>query len=134
MRPATLARVNRSKQRLLLACRTGAVAFQPADFLLGSFQIAAELRDAILALAALFLVRLGAGDPSRIPSALIGHPAPMTILPPVPELARDGTPLVGIDPAEFQGNVSLVNVWASWCVPCHDEVPFLERLGADSRV
>jgi cytochrome c biogenesis protein CcmG/thiol:disulfide interchange protein DsbE len=87
-----------------------------------------------LALAALFLVRLGAGDPSRIPSALIGHPAPMTILPPVPGLARDGEPLPGIDPAEFQGNVSLVNVWASWCVPCHDEVPFLERLGADRRI
>jgi cytochrome c biogenesis protein CcmG/thiol:disulfide interchange protein DsbE len=35
-----------------------------------------------LALAALFLFRLGSGDPSRIPSALIGRPAPTPILPP----------------------------------------------------
>ena len=40
-----------------------------------------------LALAALFLIRLGSGDPSRIPSALIGRPAPMTSLPPVPGLS-----------------------------------------------
>jgi cytochrome c biogenesis protein CcmG, thiol:disulfide interchange protein DsbE len=87
-----------------------------------------------LALAALFLVRLGSGDPGRIPSALIGHPAPMTSLPPVPGLERDGKPLPGLDPAEFQGHVSLVNVWASWCVPCHDEVPFLQLLAQDPRI
>jgi len=87
-----------------------------------------------LALAALFLMRLGSGDPSRIPSALIGRPAPTTSLPPVPGLVRDGTPLPGLDPAQFQGNVSLVNVWASWCVPCHDEVPFLQQLGQDRRI
>jgi cytochrome c biogenesis protein CcmG, thiol:disulfide interchange protein DsbE len=87
-----------------------------------------------LALAALFLVRLGSGDPGRIPSALIGRPAPMTNLPPVPGLERDGKPLPGLDPAEFQGHVSLVNVWASWCVPCHDEVPFLQQLAQDPRL
>jgi cytochrome c biogenesis protein CcmG/thiol:disulfide interchange protein DsbE len=87
-----------------------------------------------LALAALFLVRLGSGDPNRIPSALIGRPAPMTSLPPVPGLERDGMPLPGLDPVEFQGHVSLVNVWASWCVPCHDEVPFLQQLAQDPRI
>jgi len=87
-----------------------------------------------LALAVLFLIRLGSGDPSRIPSALIGHPAPMTILPPVAGLERNGTPMPGLDPAEFKGRVSLVNVWASWCVPCHDEIPFLQELGQDSRI
>jgi cytochrome c biogenesis protein CcmG, thiol:disulfide interchange protein DsbE len=87
-----------------------------------------------LALAALFLVRLGSGDPGRIPSALIGRPAPMTSLPPVPGLERDGKPLPGLDPAEFQGHVSLVNVWASWCVPCHDEVAFLQQLAQDPRI
>jgi cytochrome c biogenesis protein CcmG, thiol:disulfide interchange protein DsbE len=87
-----------------------------------------------LALAALFLIRLGSGDPSRIPSALIGRPAPTTSLPPVRGLERDGKPLPGLDPAQFQGNVSLVNVWASWCVPCHDEVPFLQQLGQDRRI
>jgi len=87
-----------------------------------------------LALAVLFLIRLGAGDPGRIPSALIGRPAPMTSLPPIAGLARDGKPLPGLDPAEFQGRVSLVNVWASWCVPCHDEVPFLQQLAQDARI
>ncbi len=87
-----------------------------------------------LALAALFLIRLGSGDPNRIPSALIGHLAPMTNLPPVAGLERDGKPLPGLDPAEFQGHVSLVNVWASWCVPCHDEVPFLQQLAQDPRI
>ena len=52
-----------------------------------------------LALAALFLFRLFAGDPSRMPSALIGRPAPQTDLPPLAGLERDGKPVPGIDPA-----------------------------------
>jgi cytochrome c biogenesis protein CcmG/thiol:disulfide interchange protein DsbE len=88
-----------------------------------------------LALAALFLFRLGSGDPSRIPSALIGRPAPATNLPAVPGLvAADGTPLPGLAAADFKGAVTLVNVWASWCVPCHDEAPLLETLSSDKRV
>jgi len=82
----------------------------------------------------LFLIRLFAGDPSRIPSALIGHPAPQTSLPPIPGLERDGKPIQGIDPANFKGAVTLVNVWASWCVPCHDEAPLLVELARDSRL
>ena len=87
-----------------------------------------------LALAALFLYRLGAGDPSRIPSALIGRQAPLSNLPPVAGLVHDGKPIPGIDAADFKGNVTLVNVWASWCVPCHDEVPQLEELAKDNRI
>ena len=45
---------------------------------------------AFIALAALFLYRLGTGDPSVLPSALIGHPAPVTDLPPLPGVERDG--------------------------------------------
>lgn len=87
-----------------------------------------------LALAALFLYRLGAGDPARIPSALIGREAPQTDLPPVAGLMQDGKPLPGLIAADFKGNVTLVNVWASWCVPCHEEVPFLEELSKDKRI
>ncbi len=88
-----------------------------------------------LALAALFFFRLGSGDPSRIPSALIGRPAPETNMPAVPGLvARDGRPLPGIASAEFKGAVTLVNVWASWCVPCHDEAPLLNALAEDKRI
>jgi cytochrome c biogenesis protein CcmG/thiol:disulfide interchange protein DsbE len=87
-----------------------------------------------LALAALFFVRLGAGDASRIPSALIGREAPATDLPPVAGLERDGKPIPGIAPADFKSAVTVLNVWASWCVPCHDEAPLLMQLARDSRI
>jgi cytochrome c biogenesis protein CcmG/thiol:disulfide interchange protein DsbE len=89
---------------------------------------------AFLALAALFLFRLGSGDPSKLPSALIGRPVPATDLPPVAGLLRDGAPVSGLVSADFKGAVSLVNVWASWCVPCHDEAPLLMQMAADKRI
>jgi len=85
-------------------------------------------------LAALFLVRLYGGDPSKIPSALIGRPAPQTSLPALDGLLRDGAAVPGLDPTAFKGKVSVVNVWASWCVPCHDEAPLLTELGKDKRL
>jgi len=89
---------------------------------------------AFLALAALFLYRLGAGDPSQLPSALIGHPAPKTDLPPLAGIERDGKAVPGLSNANFTGAVTLVNVFASWCVPCRDEVPFLKQLSKDKRI
>jgi len=89
---------------------------------------------AFMALAAIFWYRLGDSDPSRIPSALIGHPAPQTTLPALAGLANNGAPVPGLDPAAFKGKVSVVNVWASWCVPCHDEAPLLTDLAKDNRI
>ena len=86
------------------------------------------------ALAAIFWFRLGGGDPSHIPSALIGHAAPQTPLPPLEGLASNGAAIPGLDPTVFKGKVSVVNVWASWCVPCHDEAPLLVGLGSDKRL
>ena len=86
------------------------------------------------ALAALFYRGLRSGDPSLLPSALIGRPAPNTSLPPIAGLVRDGNAVPGLDPANFKGAVTLLNVWASWCVPCHDEAPLLLQLAQDKRI
>jgi cytochrome c biogenesis protein CcmG, thiol:disulfide interchange protein DsbE len=87
-----------------------------------------------LALAVLMFFRLGSGDPSRIPSALIGHTIPPTDLPPLAGLDRDGKPVPGLTNETFKGAVTLVNVWASWCVPCHEEAPLLDQLSKDKRI
>jgi cytochrome c biogenesis protein CcmG/thiol:disulfide interchange protein DsbE len=87
-----------------------------------------------LGLAVLFIVRLRSGDPSILPSALIGQKAPDIKLPPIAGLDRDGEPVPGLDPHDFMGAVTVVNVWASWCVPCHDEAPLLMQLSQDKRV
>ena len=87
-----------------------------------------------MGVAGLFLLRLHGGDPSKIPSALIGRPAPQTALPALEGLVNNGIAVPGLDPAAFKGKVSVVNVWASWCVPCHDEMPLLTALAKDKRL
>lgn len=80
------------------------------------------------ALAALFLIRLYSGDVSLLPSALIGKKVPAFSLPPVESLG--GKP--GFSDADLsEGKVTLVNVFASWCVPCHQEHETLMRLSSD---
>jgi cytochrome c biogenesis protein CcmG, thiol:disulfide interchange protein DsbE len=86
------------------------------------------------ALAALFFFQLSSGDPSRIPSALIGHPVPQLALAALPGLERNGVPVPGLDAESFKGDVTVLNVWASWCVPCRDEAPLLMRLATDQRI
>lgn len=62
-------------------------------------------------------------DPSLVRSVLIDKPAPVFTLPAVPDL---GVP--GFDTAGLKGEVSVVNVFASWCIPCRDEHPLLVAL------
>lgn len=67
-------------------------------------------------------------NPREIPSALIGRPVPVFSLP-----AVQGRPL-GLSSADLKGEVSLVNVFASWCVACRAEHPLFMRLNADGVV
>jgi cytochrome c biogenesis protein CcmG/thiol:disulfide interchange protein DsbE len=79
-------------------------------------------------LAGLFMLRLFAGDASRLPSALLGRPAPPFTLPAVEGLSG----VSGFSDAELrQGHVSLVNVFASWCAPCHLEHATLMALARE---
>jgi cytochrome c biogenesis protein CcmG, thiol:disulfide interchange protein DsbE len=87
-----------------------------------------------IALTVLLFLRLGSGDPSRLPSALIGKPAPSLSFAALDGLMRDGAPVPGLDPSQFKGRITLVNVWASWCLPCQTEHPQLMRLAADRRL
>jgi cytochrome c biogenesis protein CcmG/thiol:disulfide interchange protein DsbE len=81
------------------------------------------------ALVAVFAFALTTGDPSRLPSALIGKPAPATTFPPLPGLVEGGKPVSGFSTDDLaKGNVSMVNFWASWCTPCAEEQPLLVEL------
>ncbi len=78
-------------------------------------------------LAVGFYVGLGR-DPEALPSPLIDEPAPQFDLPPLP--GRDK----GLSTADLKGGVSLVNVFASWCVPCRAEHKVLSAFAALKRV
>ncbi len=78
-----------------------------------------------LGLFSALLILLGVGlklNPRQIPSPLVGKPAPAFALP------RLEAPEVLFDSQEFKGKVSLLNVFASWCLACRQEHPFLTQL------
>jgi cytochrome c biogenesis protein CcmG/thiol:disulfide interchange protein DsbE len=86
-------------------------------------------------IAVLFAVALTRGDPSKLPSALIGKQAPQLALPPLDGLVAGGLPVPGWSGADLtRGEPVLINFFASWCVPCAVEHPNLMQLRTDTGV
>ena len=85
---------------------------------------------ALVALVAVFAFSINR-DPGLVRSVLIDKPAPAFALEAVPEL---GVP--GFATQDLKGQVSVVNVFASWCIPCRAEHPLLMALNdiADIRL
>jgi cytochrome c biogenesis protein CcmG/thiol:disulfide interchange protein DsbE len=61
-------------------------------------------------------------NPREVPSPLVGKPAPAFALP------RLDQPGEKLSPEALRGKVWVLNVWASWCAPCREEIPVLMRL------
>jgi cytochrome c biogenesis protein CcmG, thiol:disulfide interchange protein DsbE len=86
-------------------------------------------------LGVLFAVALRGGDPSRLPSALVGKPAPEFSLPPIAGQDPGGKVVPGFSRADLAtGEPSVVTVWASWCGPCVQEQPTLMAFKARYKV
>jgi cytochrome c biogenesis protein CcmG/thiol:disulfide interchange protein DsbE len=82
----------------------------------------------LVGLIAVFALNMNR-DPSLVQSVLIDKPAPEFTLKMV-----DGTGVEGFDTASLKGEVTVVNVFASWCIPCREEHPMLEKLKAETGV
>jgi cytochrome c biogenesis protein CcmG/thiol:disulfide interchange protein DsbE len=88
-----------------------------------------------LALAAIFMKQLAEGGGSHdVPSVFIGRPAPQFELPPLEGLKQRDAAVPGISRQTLEGKVTIINVWASWCVPCRTEQPVLMQLAENSNV
>ena len=108
------------------AASPGTTAPQPARG--GRFRLL-FLAPALLFVAVLLAFALGLGrDPAILPSPLVGKQVPAFSLPPVKGRS------LGLSDRDLEGQVSLVNVFASWCVACREEHPLLMRLKAEGAV
>lgn len=83
---------------------------------------------AVVALLSFLVVGLQRGDPKALPSPFIGKPAPQF------ELSTLNDPDKTITTKDLEGDFALVNVWATWCVGCRTEHPFLMQLARDNSI
>ena len=80
---------------------------------------------ALLALAVFFFISLNGPPPDQLPSMLLDKRAPPVSLPALDARAK---PFTSADLKS--GHVTIVNLWASWCVPCRAEAPELQALAS----
>lgn len=86
-------------------------------------------------IALLFAFALQKGDPNKLPSALIGKPAPRLTLAPLEGLADNGIAVPGWSGEDLvRGQPAVVNFFASWCVPCVQEHPYLMDLRKETGI
>lgn len=71
---------------------------------------------------------------SALPSALLDKPAPNLGVPPLEGLNKNNQQVTGMTQDLFKGKVSIVNIFASWCVPCRQEHPQIVKLAEDDRL
>lgn len=83
---------------------------------------------AIFFILVVFLFRGLSLDPKRVPSPLVGKPMPEFSLP------RLKDPAATLSDSDLKGKVSVLNIWATWCVSCRAEHKVLLQLARDSTV
>lgn len=67
-------------------------------------------------------------DPSKLPSALLDKPAPTFRLPQLKDPAKT------FSAEDMRGKVWILNVWASWCIACREEHPYLDSYAKSGTV
>ena len=75
----------------------------------------------LFAVLAIFLFRGLSLDPREMPSALIDRPLPEFTLPDLGQQRQ-------LSRKDVIGQVMLLNVWATWCISCRVEHPYLQLL------
>ena len=83
---------------------------------------------AIFFILAAFLFRGLSLDPKRVPSPLVGKPMPEFVLPRLQDAAAT------ISDSDLKGKVSILNIWATWCVSCRAEHEVLLMLAKTGKV